>query len=129
LAFIGLIAVIAAIRVGARRVAAGDGRFVWLVVLPSLLASGAVVVLGVEVASSSIALGALMVAVGLVLVAATVRMSSQMAAAVSRTPRGGDITPALVEPLANFALLWGILLAAGALLAVVALIAWGVFGR
>ncbi len=128
--FVGLIAVVVAIRlVAARRVAAGDGRFVWLVVLPLLLANAAVIVLGVKVASNSLVVGALMIATGVALGAASLRMSSRMSASISQTPRGGDVTAAVTEPLANFALLWGLLLAGGALLAVVGLIVWGIFGR
>ena len=128
--FVGLIAVVIAIwLVGARRVAAADGRFVWLVLLPLLVANGAVIVLGIKVATTSLVLGGLMVVVGVGLLAASVRMSSRMSASVSRTLPGGDITAALTEPLANFALLWGLLLAGAALVVVVALIVWGIAGR
>lgn len=128
--FLGLIAVVTVIRlVGARRVAAGDGRFVWLVLLPLLLANAAVILLGIKVATTSLVLGGLMVVVGIGLLFASLRMSSQMTASISRTPPGGDITAALTEPLASFALLWGLLLAIGAVLAVVILILWGIAGR
>ncbi len=128
--FFGLIAVVVVIRlVAARRVAAGDGRFVWLLLLPLLLANAAVIVLGVKAASNSLVLGALMIAIGVGLGAAILRLSSRMSASVSQMPPDGDITAAMTGPLANFALLWGLLLAGGALLAVVGLIAWGVLGR
>jgi len=128
--FIGLIAVVVVIRlVAARRVAAGDGRFVWLVFLPLLLANAAVIVLGVKVASSSLVLGALMIVVGVVLGAASLRMSSRMSESVSQMPPRGDLTAAVTGPLADFALPWGLLLAGGALLAVLGIIVWGVFGR
>ena len=128
--FVGLIAVAVAIRlVAARRVAAGDGRFVWLVFLPLVVACAAVVVLGLMVVSNSLALGAVMIVVGVVLGAASLRMSSTMSASVSKILPGGDITAAVTEPIADVALLWGLLLAGGALLAVIGLIVWGVFGR
>jgi hypothetical protein len=43
-------------------------------------------------------------------------------------PPGEDI-PALTEPLAKFSLVWGLLLALGALIAVIAVIVWGLLGR
>jgi hypothetical protein len=43
-------------------------------------------------------------------------------------PPGEDI-PALTEPLAKVSLAWGLLLALGALIAVIGVIAWGLLGR
>jgi len=102
---------------------------VWLVFPPLLLANAAVIVLGVQVASNSLVLGALMIVVGVVLGAASLRMSSRMSASVSQMPRPGDLTAAVTEPLEDVALLWGLLLAGGGLLAVVGVILWGIFGR
>ena len=126
-AFIGLGALLILVRhLAARRVAGGDGRFVWLVFLPSMLGCAALIVIGAETAGTSPIVGIAMAAVGLVFVVAMIKMFLAMSARVSAMPPGGDITEALTDPLANFALLWGVLLAVIALVAVIVLIVWGV---
>ena len=125
--FIGLGALLILVRhLAARRVAGGDGRFVWLVFLPSMLGCAALIVIGAETAGTSPIVGIAMAAVGLVFVVAMIKMFLAMSARVSAMPPGGDITEALTDPLANFALLWGVLLAVIALVAVIVLIVWGV---
>jgi len=125
--FAGLAVLLVLVRhVAARRVAAGDGRFVWLGFLPSLLGCGALILIGARTAGASPILGLVMTAVGLVLLVSMIRAFARMSAVVSATPPGGDITDALMGPLADVTLLWGVLLAVLALVAVVVLIGWGV---
>ena len=125
--FIGLGALLILVRhLAARRVAGGDGRFVWLVFLPSMLGCAALVVIGAQTAGTTPIIGIAGVVVGLVFVVAMIKTFATMSARISALPTGGDITEAVTDPLANFALLWGVLLAVLALVAVIVLIVWGV---
>ena len=125
--FIGLGALLMLVRhLAARRVARGDGRFVWLVFLPSMVGFAALVVIGAQAAGTSPIIGIAGVVVGLVFVVAMIKTFATMSARISALPPRGDITEALTDPLANFALLWGVLLVVLALVAVIVLIVWGV---
>ena len=125
--FIGLGALLMLVRhLAARRVARGDGRFVWLVFLPSMVGFAALVVIGAQTTGTSPIAGIAMASIGLVFVVAMIKTFATMSARISAMHPGGDITPALTGPLANFALLWGVLLAVLALVAVIVLVVWGV---
>ena len=125
--FIGLGALLILVRhLAARRFAGGDGRFVWLVFLPSMLGCAALVVISAQTAGTSPIVGIAGAAAGLVFVVAMIKTFATMSARISAMPPGGDITEAVTDPLANFALLWGVLLVVLALVAVIVLIVWGV---
>ena len=124
--FIGLGALLMLVRhLAARRVARGDGRFVWLVFLPSMVGFAALVVIGAQTTGTSPIAGIAMASIGLVFVVAMIKTFATMSARISALPPRGDITEALTDPLANFALLWGVLLVVLALVAVIVLIVWG----
>ena len=110
----------------ARRVHAGQGSFVWLLFLPTLLPGVALIVGGVTLLESDPLLGFAFIALGLVFVAALAWFLTRASRAVGTTPAGGDAVGAMTEPMADLMTVWVVVPLAFGVIAVVALIVWGV---
>ena len=112
--------------IASRRVAAREGRFVWLMYLPELVIGGAILWFGIEMLSSAPLVGVATLVVGGLSLAFLLRFISRLSRSVSAAGPGDDIGTAMDEPLVDYASsVIGLLLIVG-LVAVVALIAWGV---
>jgi hypothetical protein len=120
-----LAAAVVARLVAARWVRAGHGSAVWLVFAPVLVTDAAVVVLGLSVAADQPLVGIPIALIGAIVFAVIVNAVIQMAKRVSATPENGDLSLALTDPLASVGVFMGGLFAMGGLVAVVALIVWG----
>jgi hypothetical protein len=104
-----------------RRVAARDGRFVWLVFLPTLLGGFAILGAGVQMLVTLPPVGVVMVVTGSVYLAALIGFLTRASGSVSSSG-----PQAIIEPLADYARTVIGLVLIGALVAVVGLIVWGV---
>jgi hypothetical protein len=120
-----LVAAMVARLTAARWVRAGRGSAVWLVFAPGLVTDAAVVVLGLSIAADQPLVGIPIALIGAVVLAVIVNAVVETARRVSATPENGDLSLALTDPLASVGVFMGGLFAVGGLVAVVALIVWG----
>jgi hypothetical protein len=110
----------------ARRVAAGDGRFAMVIFAPALL-SGAFIVWGsIRIITNEPVLGLAMTGAATVYLAGTIWAIIRSTRGVNRARTRDEITDAITEPTTELMILWMSLILIGGLIAVVALIAWGV---
>ena len=112
--------------VAARRVAARQGKFVWLMFLPSLIGGGVILWVGIGMLASAPFVGVATLVVGGLCFFFLLRFLGRTSRSVSAAGPTDDIGAAMDEPLVDYATsVMGLLLIVG-LVAVVALIAWGV---
>lgn len=109
-----------------RRVAARQGRFVWLMFVPTLFSSVVILWASVQMFASAPILGAFMALTGAIYVAVLVRFTTRLSRAVTSTRQQDDIGMAITGPLVDYlSTMMGLVLIVG-LVAVVGLIIWGV---
>jgi hypothetical protein len=124
---IAVVALLVVVRhVAARRVLARQGRFVWLMFVPTLIGAVVVVWAGVRVLASAPAVGVLMVIAGVVYLAVVLRFLTRASRSVTAAGPQDDIATALTEPLAEYMTTIMGLVLVGGLVALVGLIVWGV---
>jgi len=124
---IAVVAVLVLLRhCAARRVAARQGRFVWLLFAPELFCSVVILLVSIRVFTSAPIVGVLIAISGVICLAALVRFLTRLSRSVTSTGPQADITEAVVEPLVDYSLTLVGLLLAGSLIALVGLIIWGV---
>ena len=110
----------------ARRVVARQGRFVWLMFVPTLFGGVAILWVSIGMLVSAPLLGALTAISGVIYLAAFVRFVTRLSRSVTATGPQDDLTAAMTEPLADYMSTMIGLLLIGGLAAVVGLIVWGV---
>jgi hypothetical protein len=124
---VGVVALLVVVRrLAVRRVVARQGKFVWLVFAPSVIASLAVVLIGIWNLGRIPFGGAAMILAGGLYLLIVVRFLARLSGSVSSTAPEADlvtaITPALTEYFATMAAVMLI----GGLLIVAGLILWGI---
>ena len=110
----------------ARRVAARQGHFVWLMFVPTLFWGVAILWVSMGMLVSAPLLGALTAISGAIYLAVFVRFLTRLSRSVTATGPQDDITTAMTEPLVDYTSTMVGLLLIGGLAAVVGLIIWGV---
>ena len=110
----------------ARRVAAGDGRLAIVIFAPALL-SGVFIVWGsIRIITNEPVLGLAMTGAATVYLAGTIWAIIRSTRGVNRAQTPDEITDAITEPTTELMVVWMSLILIGGLIAVIALIAWGV---
>jgi hypothetical protein len=110
----------------ARRVSARQGRFVWLLFVPTLFGSVVILWASAQTFASAPILGALMAVAGAIYLAVLVRFLTRLSRAVTSAGPQDDVEAAITDPLVDsMSTLMGLILIVG-LVAVVGLIVWGV---
>jgi hypothetical protein len=109
-----------------RRVAARQGRFVWLMFVPTLFGSVVILWASIQVFASAPLFGTLMAIGGVIYLAVLVRFLTLLSRSVTSTGPQDDITTAITEPLADYVSTMTGLLLIGGIVALVGLIIWGV---
>jgi hypothetical protein len=99
---ISAVAAMVLVRVlAARGIAAGRGRFFWLLFAPKLILGVAIVVVSARFLATVPVLGLLVGAVGVLWLALLARSAAGMSRAVSGARHGGDPISAMFEPCAD----------------------------
>jgi hypothetical protein len=112
--------------VAARRVAAGDGRFVWVVFGPTLVGCAAIL-WGAASALTTMPLMGMPLAVGAVIyLSSNVRFLRRTMTGVNQARTPDEIAAAVTDPFVEHVTLLIVLVLIGGLIAVAGLIAWGV---
>jgi hypothetical protein len=111
-------------RYAARGVAAHDGRFLWLVFLPTLLGGFAILGIGIQMLVTMPPLGIVMVVTGSVYLAALIGFLTRASRSVSSAGPGDDIGAALTQPLGEYMISLIGLVLIGGLTAMVGLVVW-----
>jgi uncharacterized protein involved in response to NO len=109
-----------------RRVAAGQGRFVWLMCAPQLFWAGVILWAGLHFLAAEPVAGVGMLVVGGIYAVILVRFLTRLARSVKPAGADGDRAAAVMEPVVDFTVTMVGLMLIGGLVAVVALIVWGV---
>jgi hypothetical protein len=124
---IAVVAVLVLLRYfAARRVAARQGQFVWLAFAPTLIVAIVIIWTAVQMLATEPIVGVVILIAGGIYLAGAVRFLARLSRSVSTAGPQDDIMAAMTEPLADYmSTLIGLLLIGG-LVALVALIAWGV---
>jgi hypothetical protein len=104
-----------------RRVAAGQGEFVWLMFLPTLLGGFVILGAGIQMLTTTPAAGVVMAITGSVYLAVLIGFLTRSSRAV--TASGPE---AMIEPLVDYTRTLVGLILIGGLAALVGLIVWGV---
>ena len=118
---IGVVVLLVAVRNYARRhVAAGQGEFIWLMFLPTLIGGFVILGAGVQLLVTQPPVGIVMAATGSVYLAALIGFLTRASRSV--TSSGPQ---AIVEPLADVIRTLAGLLLIGGLVAAVGLLVWG----
>lgn len=113
-------------RYAARRVARRDGRFIWLMFIPTLVAGFAILGVGVQMLVTQPLAGVLMAITGSVYIAALIGFLTRSSRAIAASRSQDDILTAMTEPLADYVgTLIGFVLIGG-LAALVGLVVWAV---
>lgn len=109
----------------ARRVAAGQGRYAWLMFLPMLM--GAVVILwaGLQMFMAEPVAGAALTAAGGLYLGIMLRFLARLSRSVTSAGPNDDIATAITEPMVDYLTTVTGLILVGGLVAVVVLIVWG----
>jgi hypothetical protein len=110
----------------ARRVAARQGRFVWLMFVPTLLGSVVILWASIGIFASAPVVGALMAIGGLIYLTALGRFLARVSRSVTSAGPQDDIGMAITDPLVDYMSTMVGLLLIGGLVAVIGLIIWGV---
>jgi hypothetical protein len=108
-------------RYAAGRVAAGEGEFVWLMFVPTLIGGFAILGVGVAMLPTAAPAGVVMAITGSVYLAALIGFLTRSSRSV--TSAGPEM---LIEPLVDYMRTLVGLLLIGGLAALVGLIVWGV---
>jgi hypothetical protein len=128
--FVVIVLVAAAITFGrliaARRVTAGDGRFAVVIFLPALLSSAIFVFVAIRIAPDLPVVAFPMAAAGIVYLWSTVRAIIRSTTAVNRARSSDEIATAITEPTTDLMIMWMSLILIGGLVAVAALLVWGI---
>jgi hypothetical protein len=109
-----------------RRVAARDGRFVWLVFLPTLLGGFAILGAGVQMLVTLPPVGVVMVVTGSVYLAVLLGFLTRVSRSVNSAGPGDDIGEALTQPLGEYVITLMGLVLIGGIAALVGLLVWAV---
>jgi hypothetical protein len=110
---------------GQRRVAAGQGRFVWLMSVPLLVPAGMILWAGVQILAYEQLVGVIMLVGGGVYAAVLLRFLTRWSRSVTSVGANGDRAAAM-EPVVDFTVIMVGLMLMGGFIAVVGLIVWGV---
>ena len=113
----------------ARRVLAGHGRFVWLMFLPTLLVSAALLWVPIEMFTTAPLLGALAAIISVIYASLLLRLLIRLNRSVNAAGPQGDIASVIAEPLGEYMVSLFAVVLIGALVAVVTLIVWAVSQR
>ena len=112
--------------VAARRVAAGDGRFVWVVFAPSLVAGMGLVAAAAADFGASPIVGVAFAIGAVIFLFSAVRFTMRAASGVDRARSADEIAAAVTDPFIEHTVLLISLILVGGLLSVAALIVWGI---
>jgi hypothetical protein len=110
---------------GRRRVAAGQGRFVWLMSAHLLVGAGMILWGGVHILADEPLVGVALLVGGGIYVVILFRFLTRLSRSITSVGAGGDLTAAM-EPAVDFTVTMVGLMLIGGLVAVIALIVWGV---
>jgi hypothetical protein len=110
----------------ARRVAAGQGQFIWLMFVPTLIGAVVITWAGIQMVATVSIAGMLMVVAGAVYLAVLLRFLVRASRSVSSTGPQDDIGAALTGPVVDYMTTIISLWLIGGLVALVGLIVWGV---
>jgi hypothetical protein len=109
-----------------RRVAARQGHFIWLAFIPTLIGALVISWASVQVFAQVPLVGAFTGIFGVIYLTALVRMLARISRGVTSAGSQEDLVTAVTEPFVEFMGAWVGLLLIGGLVAVAALIVWGV---
>ena len=110
---------------GLRRIAAGQGRFVWLASMPFLIPVAMILWGGVHILADEPLVGVVLLVVGGIYAALLLRFLTRFSRIVTSVGANGDRAAAM-EPAVDFTVTMVGLMLIGGLVAVVGLIVWGV---
>ncbi len=126
---VGIVAVLLLVFVrhfAARRVVARQGRFVWLMFIPTLLGGVVILWASIQALASAPVFGLLMAVAGAIYLALLVRFLMRLSRSVSAAGPEEDLGLAVTEPVVDYMSTMVGLVLIGGLVAVVGLIVWGV---
>ena len=126
---VGAVAVVAFVClriVAARRVAAGDGRFVWVVFAPTLVGCVAILWAAASDLTTMPLVGVPLAAGAVIYLSSSVRFLTRTMTGVDHARTPDEIAAAVTDPFVEHVTLLIVLGLIGGLIAVAALIAWGV---
>jgi hypothetical protein len=124
---VGVVAVLVLVRhLAVRRVIARQGRFVWLVFAPTLIASVAVVLIGIWTVGRLPFGGAAMILVGGLYLLIVVRFLAHLSGSVSSTAPEANLVTAITPALTEYFTTMAAVILIGGLLVVAGLILWGI---
>ena len=112
--------------VAARRVAAGDGRFVWVVFGPTLVIGVALVWVALTEVTTLLPVTVVLAIGALAYLLSAVRATSRAMTGVKQARTPDEIAAAVTDPFVEHMTILIVLGLIGGLIAVAALIAWGV---
>lgn len=110
----------------ARRVVAGQGRFVWLMFIPTLLGGVVILWASIQALASAPVFGVLMAVAGAIYLAVLIRFLMRLSRSVSAAGPEEDLGLAVTEPVVDYMSTMVGLVLIGGLVALVGLIVWGV---
>lgn len=124
---VAVVALLVLVRLfAARRVAARQGHYVWLMYIPTLCGSVGIIWASIQLFASAPLVGAVIAIAGLIHFAVLVRFLTRLSRSVTTAGPQEDLGTAMTEPLVDYMSAMTGLLLIGGLVAVVGLIAWGV---
>jgi hypothetical protein len=112
--------------VASRRVAAGDGRFMWVYFAPTLVGAVAVLWAAASELTTMPVVGVPLAAGAAVYLLSIVRFMTQAKRGIDQARTPDALAAAVTEPLIEHVTLVIVLVLIGGLIAVAALIAWGI---
>lgn len=110
----------------ARRVVTGQGRFVWLMFIPTLLGGVVILWASIQALASAPDFGVLMAVAGAIYLAVLIRFLMRLSRSVSAAGPAEDLGLAVTEPVVDYMSTMVGLVLIGGLVALVGLIVWGV---
>lgn len=124
---VAVVALLVALRhLAARRVVARQGQYVWLMFAPTLIGGIVILWAGIQMLTTVPILGAAMTIAGGLYLALLVRLLVRLPHTVSSAGPLDDIGEAIIEPVVDYISTFTALALVGGLVAVVALIVWGI---
>ena len=112
--------------VAARRIASGDGRFVWVVFAPTLVGSMVILWAGASELTTMPVVGAPLALGAVVYLLGSLRFLARAKTGVDHARTPDEVASAVTDPFVEWMTLLIVLVLIGGLIAVMGLIAWGV---
>ncbi len=122
-----VVALLVAVRhFAARRVVARQGQFVWLMFVPMLIGGVVILWAGIQMLATVPIVGVAMTIAGGLYLALMLRFLARLSRSVSSAGPQDDIGTAMTEPVVDYLSTMMGLILVGGVVAVVALIVWGI---